>query len=162
MCMWHIHVLAHLRSEQPITLESCKSERNIRLKKMKGLEKKKIRLTALIMSDKDTQTHTHTTHTRTERHMHSRERPCVYTDTRLHVAQSSQRDGCNSPRLGRADAESPRNTEEDEEMLLEGEYKPVGETKELDTKAVVLRANKRAIHDRYVVTRTAKDTMTGK
>lgn len=95
--------------------------------------------------------------------MHARERPCVCADTRLQGAQSSQRDGCNSPRLGRADAESPRNTEEDEEeTLLEGEDKPVGETKEGHTKAVVLRANKRAIHDRYVVTRTAKDTMTGK
>lgn len=107
-------------------------------------------------------THTHKMHPRTERHMHAHERPCVCTDTRLHVAQSSQRDGCNSPRLGRADAESPRNTEEDEEMLLEGEDKPVGETKEGDTKAVVLRANKKAIHDRYVVTRSVKDTMTGK
>lgn len=149
----------------PVSLESCKSERNIRLKNERPGEKK-IRLTALIMSDKDKQTHKHThihkMHSRAEIHVHAHGCPCMCTDTRLHVTQSSQRDGCNSPRLGRAEAESPRKTEEDKEMLLGGEDKPVGETKESDTKAVVLRGNKRPIHDRYVVTRTVRDTMTRK
>lgn len=87
------------------------------------------------MSDKDTQTHA--THPHTQRHMHARERARVRADTRLHVGAKALRresgkmgEGCNSPRLGRAEAESPRKTEEDEEMLLEGEDKPVGETSE--------------------------------
>lgn len=54
------------------------------------------------------------------------------------------------------------NTARKTEGDVEGEDKPVGEKKEGNTKAVVLRANKRPIHDSYAVTRTAKDTMTGK
>lgn len=65
----------------------------------------------------------------------------VRADTRLHVGakalrrESGEMGGgvCNSPRQGRAEAESPRKTEEDEEMLLEGEDKPVGETSQRGT-----------------------------
>lgn len=101
--------------------------------------------------------------------MLARERPRA--DTRLHVGAKALRresgemgGGCNSPRLGRAETESPRKTEEDEEMLLEGEDKPVGETSQRGHKGrcAARKQNKRPIHDRYVVTRTAKDTITGK
>lgn len=118
----------------PITLQSCKFERNIRLKKKNKRPGEKIRLTALIMSDKDTQTHA--THPHTQRHMHARERPRRHTLTCWRKSSQERKwgngggVGCNSPRLGRAEAESPRKTEEDEEMLLEGEDKPVGETRE--------------------------------
>lgn len=52
--------------------------------------------------------------------------------------------------------------ETEEETLRVWEDKPVVETRERDTKAVVLHTNKRLIQDRYVVTRTTQDTITRK
>lgn len=122
------------------------------------------------MSDKDTQTHTRNPHAKahacTSASAHARRR--ALTCWRKSSQERKWGNGgglvCNSPRQGRAEAESPRKTEEDEEMLLEGEDKPVGETSQRGHKGrcAARKQNKRPIHDRYVATRTAKDTITGK
>lgn len=121
------------------------------------------------MSDKDTQTHA--THPHTQRHMHARERPRVRADTRLHVGAKALRR--ESGEMGEGWGAIPQDWEELRQKVPErlrrtrrccwkeriSQWVRRGSG---DTKAVVLRANKKPIHDRYVVTRTAKDTITGK
>lgn len=110
--------------------------------------------------------HTYT-HAPTEKSKCVHVRTHALTHTRLHVAYAFRKSVHRERKAQKAqqnqtEIQKAEEEETEEETLRVWEDKPVVETSERDTKAVVLHTNKRLIQNRYAVMRTMKDTVTRK